>query len=276
MTDIPSLNFHDGHSIPQLGFGIWNVPPEDTARAVEGAFKTGYRLIDGAYLYGNEAGMGEGLRRSGLARDEVFLTSKIWNFDHGRARARASIERSLETIGIDALDLALIHWPVPDQDAYLETWEALIDMRTEGLVRSIGVSNFNGDHLDRIISATGVVPVVNQIEIHPELVQSKLRGLNASYGIVTQSWTPLGQGRKFDAPPVAAAARRTGKSRAQVILRWHIQLGCAVIPRSVSPKRQAENLDVFDFELTADEMAAISDLDIGRRTGPDPSVFKKM
>lgn len=276
MTDIPRLTFHDGRSMPQLGFGIWEVPPEITAGVVERALLTGYRLIDGAYLYHNEAGMGEGLRRSGIAREEVFLTTKVWNDDHGRARTRASVERSLGTIGVDQMDLVLIHWPVPSQDLYVETWQALIELRDEGLTRSVGVSNFNADHLERIIATTGEAPVVNQIELNLELQQPEMRAVNAAHGIVTQAWTPLGNGRSFDAGPVTAAARRTGRSPAQVIIRWHLQMGHAVIPRSINPERQAQNLDVFDFALTEAEMAAIATLDVGLRTGPDPSVFKVM
>lgn len=274
VTDIPRLTFHDGHSIPQIGFGIWQVPPDIAAQSVESALRAGYRMIDGAYLYMNEEGLGQGLRASGVPREDVFITTKVWNNEQGRDRARRSVERSLKTIGVDQLDLVLIHWPVPSQDLYVETWEAFIDMRNEGLVRSIGVSNFNADHLERIISETGEAPVLNQIELNPELQQPEMRQVDAAHGIVTQSWTPLGNGRSFDAEPIVAAARRTGKSPAQVILRWQVQLGIAVIPRSVKPARQAENIDVFDFELTDDEMAAIATLDQGLRTGPDPSVFK--
>ncbi len=274
MADIPRLAFNDGHSIPQFGFGIWRVPQDICAEAVASALGLGYRLIDGAYLYLNEKELGEGLRRSGVPRDEVFITTKVWNNEHGRDKARASVERSLESIGIDQLDLVLIHWPVPEQDLYLETWEAFIEMRDAGLMRSIGVSNFNADHLDRIIDATGVVPVLNQIELNPELQQPRMRAENAKRGIVTQAWTPLGNGRSFEADPLTSAARRTGKSPAQVVLRWHLQTGNAVISRSVNPGRQAENIDIFDFELTPEEMDAIATLDVGLRTGPDPSVFK--
>ncbi|OAN77982.1 oxidoreductase [Jannaschia sp. EhC01] len=276
MTDIPRIPLRDGTQIPQLGFGIWQVPQDIAGEAVRSALEIGYRMIDGAYLYMNEAGLGEGLRASGVPRDEVFITTKVWNNEQGRAKARASIERSLKTIGVEQLDLVLIHWPVPSQDLYLETWQAFIEMRDEGLMRSIGTSNFNADHLERIIAETGEAPVLNQIELNPELQQPEMRAFHAAHGIVTQAWTPLGNGRSFEAEPITKAAARTGKSPAQVILRWHIQLGNAVIPRSVKPHRQAENLDVFDFTLTEAEMADIAGLDVGLRTGPDPSVFKMM
>ena len=276
MTEIPRLAFNDGYTMPQLGFGIWRVPEATAAATVESALRAGYRLIDGAYLYLNEAGLGAGLRASGVPRDEVFVTTKVWNNEQGRDRARASVERSLKTIGIDQLDLVLIHWPAPDQDLYVETWKAFIEMRDEGLMRSIGVSNFNKDHLDRIIEATGVVPALNQIELNPELQQPVMRDVDAARGIVTQAWTPLGNGRSFDKAALTAPAQRTGKSPAQVVLRWHLQLGHAVITRSENPERQAQNLDIFDFELTPEEMDAIVTLDVGLRTGPDPSVFKFM
>ncbi|MFV0333899.1 MAG: aldo/keto reductase [Tropicimonas sp.] len=274
MTDIPLLTLNDGQTMPQLGFGLWQVPPDAATGIVKSALETGYRMLDSAYFYRNEAAVGDGLRAAGVAREDVFITTKVWNGDHGRAAARASIERSLKTMGIDALDLILIHWPVPSRDLYVETWQALIEARQDGLVRSIGVSNFNAEHLDRIIGETGVTPVLNQIEVNPELQQPQMRAANAERNILTQSWTPLGNGRSFDAAPITQAAARTGKSPAQVILRWHVQLGLAVIPRSVNPERQAQNMDVFDFELTAAEMEAITTLDVGLRTGPDPSVFK--
>ena len=276
MNDIHTVTFHDGNSMPRIGFGIWQVPPDETADVVRMALNTGSRLVDGAFIYGNEAGLGEGLRRSGLPREDIFITSKVWNHEHGKDKSRAAVERSLKTIGIDQLDLALIHWPVPSQHLYVETWKSLIQMRNDGLVRSIGVSNFNADHLDRIISETGEIPVLNQIEVNPALQQPDLRAKNTSHRIFTQAWTPLGNAIAFGAEPIKSAAARTGKSPAQVILRWLLQLDLAVITRSVRPKRQAENLDIFDFTLTDDEMTAISTLDTGLRTGPDPSVFKLM
>ncbi|UWQ96368.1 aldo/keto reductase [Rhodobacteraceae bacterium M385] len=276
MGDTTTIKFHDGHEMPQLGFGIWQVPQEIAGEAVKSAIDTGYRMIDGAYIYMNELGLGEGVEAASVPRDEIFITTKVWNYDQGRDKARASVERSLKNIGVDQLDLVLIHWPVPSQDMYVETWKAFIEMRDEGMMRSIGVSNFNKDHLERIIAETGEVPVLNQIEVNPELQQPDMRAFHAEHNIVTQAWTPLGNARSFEANPIVSAAKRTGKSPAQVIIRWHLQLGNAVIPRSVKPHRQAENLDVFDFTLTDAEMEAITTLDVGLRTGPDPSVFKMM
>lgn len=268
------LTFKNGTQIPQMGFGIWQIPPETTPQVIETAIKAGYRLIDGAAKYGNEAGLGEGLRQSGIARDDVFVTTKIWNDYHGRSNARASVERSLKTIGLDQLDLVLIHWPMPSKDLYVETWKALMEMRNEGMMRNIGVSNFNANHLVRLIEETGEAPALNQIEINPEHQQLELRRLCQAMGIVNQAWTPLGNGRSFSAKPIVAAASRTGKTAAQIILRWHVQLGHGVLPRSTNSERQAQNLDVFDIELTPAEMKAISALDMGMRTGPDPAVFK--
>ena len=273
MTLIPSLTLRDGNSIPQLGFGVYGVSPETTPEVVQGALAAGYRLLDGAYIYQNEEGLGEGVRRSGLPREDVFITTKVWNHEHSQDKARKAVERSLKTIGVDQLDLVLIHWPVPSQNLYVEAWQALIDMRKDGLVRSIGVSNFNADHLERIISETGETPAINQIELNPRLQQPALRAANARLGVLSQAWTPLGKGASFEAEPIKSAAARAGKTPAQTIIRWHLQLGNVVIPSSSNPRRQAENLDVFDFELTDAEMAAIATLDAGSRTGPDPSVF---
>ena len=274
MSNIPSLTMNDGHSIPQLGFGIWNVPKDSTAEVVASALKLGYRLLDGAYIYQNEAGLGEGIRQSGLPRDEIFITTKVWNSDQGKDKARMSVERSLKAIGLDQLDLVLIHWPAPKQDLYVETWKALIGMREEGLIRSIGVSNFNEDHLDRLIVETDVVPVVNQIEVNPKLQQDALCAANQERNVITQAWTPLGNGASFEDEPIRSIANRVGKSPAQVILRWHLQSGRVVIPRSTNPGRQAENMDLFDFELTDAEMEQFKKLDAGVRTGPDPLKFE--
>jgi 2,5-diketo-D-gluconate reductase A len=267
------LRLNDGHTIPQLGLGIWQVPAATTAETVARAIKTGYRLIDGAAIYGNEAGLGEGVRQSGVPRDEIFVTTKVWNDDQGYDSTLRAVEASLGRLGMDRVELCLIHWPVPARDRYLDTWRALLRLRDEGRVRSIGVSNFMGAHLERLVGETGVVPVVNQIELNPRLQQAALRALHDRMGIVTQSWTPLGQGRSFDAPPICEAASRTGKTPAQVILRWHVQLGASVIPKSTRAEGLAENFDIFDFTLTPEEMAAIATLDEGARCGPDPLAF---
>jgi 2,5-diketo-D-gluconate reductase A len=270
---IPRLRLNDGHMIPALGLGIWQVPAVATAGAVANAIGLGYRLIDGAAIYGNEEGLGQGVRDSGILRDQVFVTTKVWNSDQGHDATLRAVEASLSRLGMATVDLCLIHWPVPAADRYLDTWRALIRLRDEGRVRSIGVSNFMGAQLERLVGETGVVPVLNQVELNPRLQQADLRALHDRMGIVTQSWTPLGQGRSFDAAPVQAVARRTGKSPAQVILRWHLQLGVSVIPRSTRPQGQAENLDLFDFALMPEEMAAMATLDEGARCGPDPMTF---
>jgi 2,5-diketo-D-gluconate reductase A len=272
LTDTIALN--DGHAIPRIGLGVWEIPQTATAQVVATGIKLGYRLIDGAFVYANEAGMGEGLRQGGVARENLFVTSKIWNSDQGRDSARKAIQGSLARIGVDYLDLVLIHWPCPSKDLYVETWEALIEAREAGLVRSIGVSNFEAEHLDRLIAATGVTPALNQIEVNLRLQQARMREANRTRGIVTQSWTPLGQGASFDAAEIAAICARTGKSPAQVILRWHLQLGVSVIPRSTKREHMASNIDLFDFELTQGEMQALTRLDEGVRTGPDPAVFE--
>ena len=269
----PMLPLIDGSQIPQLGIGLWQVPAASTAETTANALRLGYRLVDGAAIYGNEEGQGEGIRRSGLPRDQVFVTTKVWNSEQGFDTALRAAEASLKRLGLTHVDLLLIHWPCPAKDLYLDTWRALIRLREEGRALSIGVSNFQEPHLTRIIGETGVTPVLNQVEINPRLQQAALRAFHAKHGIVTQSWTPLGQGQSFDAAPVQAAARRTGKSPAQVILRWHIQIGASVIPRSTRTAGLAENLALFDFSLTEAEMAAIATLDEGARCGPDPARF---
>lgn len=269
----PILTLNDGRTIPQVGFGLWQVPADETARVVREGLAAGYRLIDGAAIYGNEVGLGEGLRSADVPRDQVFVTTKVWNDRQGRDETARAVEDSLQRIGLAQADLMLIHWPCPEQGLFVDTWKALIALREAGKVASIGVSNFRLADLERIIGETGVVPVLNQIELHPRLQQAELRAFHAKHGIVTQSWTPLGQGRSFDAAPVQAAAARTGRSPAQVILRWHVQLGCSVIPRSTRAAGLAENVNIFDFTLTEAEMAAIATLDAGERTGPDPAKF---
>lgn len=268
------LRLNDGHTIPQIGFGLWQVPAAITAQTVATALRLGYRLVDGAAIYGNEEGQGEGIRLSGVPREQVFVTTKIWNDAQGYDAALRAMEASLARLGMEQVDLGLIHWPCPSRNLFVDTWRALIRLREEGRCRSIGVSNFNAPHLERLIGETGVVPVLNQIEVNPRLQQTELRALHDQLGIVTQSWTPLGQGASFDAAPVQAAAQRSGKSPAQVILRWHVQIGASVIPRSTREAGLAENLDISDFELTPEEMAAIATLEEGVRCGPDPATFE--
>lgn len=273
-TSVPYLDLNDGNRIPQLGFGVFQIPPEDTAEAVTYALRTGYRLIDTAAMYGNESGVRDGVRTSGLNRSEVFITTKLANGEHGRDRARRAFEQSLERLGGDYIDLYLIHWPIPSKGLYVETWETLCALRDGGQVRSIGVSNFQIEHLERIIDATGVVPAVNQVELHPRLQQRELRRFHSEHGIVTEAWSPLGQGRFLDEPRIKEIASAHGKTEAQVVLRWHVQVGNVVIPKSVTPSRIEENFRVFDFELSKEDMEAIAELDAGERTGFDPDRFR--
>ncbi len=266
-----TLKLHTGRTIPQLGFGLWQVG--DAAGVTEAALRAGYRLVDGAAIYGNEAGQGQGIRASGVPRDEVFVTTKVWNDRQGYDETLRAVEESLARLGLARIDLILIHWPCAARGLFVDTWRALIALQAEGRVTDIGVSNFNADQIDRLIAETGVAPVLNQVELHPQLQQAELRSAHAKRGIITQSWTPLGGGRSFADPVIRAIAVRTGKSPAQVILRWHVEIGCAVIPRSSRAEGLAENMDIFDFALTADEHAAIAGLDRGARIGPDPDHF---
>ncbi|WP_419817031.1 aldo/keto reductase [Glaciibacter flavus] len=266
-TRIP---LHDGHGIPQLGFGLYKVPNADAPGVVEVAIAAGYRHLDDAKLYENERGVGDGIRASGIDRDELFVTTKVWNADHGFDRTLAAFDASLERLGLDEVDLYLIHWPAPHQDLYVETWRALIRLREEGRARSIGVSNFHVHHLERIIDETGVVPVVNQVELHPWLQQRELRAFHAEHGIVTEAWSPLARGRAIGDKTLARIGARYGKNEAQVAIRWHLQVGNVTIPKSVTPDRIRANTRVFDFELDADDLAAIDALDADFRTGRDP------
>jgi 2,5-diketo-D-gluconate reductase A len=267
------LDLNDGHRIPQLGFGVFQVPEEDTAETVGHALRTGYRHVDTAAAYGNEAGVARAVRESGLDRQDVFITTKLWNHDHARDRAGRAFERSLEKLGGDYIDLYLIHWPAPAQDRYVETWQALSELRSGGRVRSIGVSNFRIEDLERIIDATGVVPALNQIELHPRLQQAELRRFHEQHGILTEAWSPLGKAQYLDDPTITEIAGAHERTPAQVVLRWHVQLGNVVIPKSATPARIEENFEIFDFELSEDEMDAIAGLEAGERTGPDPAKF---
>ena len=272
-TSVPYVDLNDGNRIPQLGFGVFQVPAEETAEAVGHALDTGYRLIDTAAAYENEAGVRDAVLASGLDRGDVFITTKLFNDDHGRDEGRRAFEESLSKLGGDYLDLYLIHWPVPKRDRYVETWETLCALREEGSVRSIGVSNFQIDHLERIIDATGVAPAVNQIELHPRLQQPELRHFHADRGIATEAWSPLGKGQFLDDPVIREIASERGRTPAQIVLRWHIQLGNVVIPKSVTPSRIEENFQLFDWELGQDEMDRLGELDRHERTGPDPDTF---
>ncbi|GAC1484867.1 MAG: aldo/keto reductase [Solirubrobacteraceae bacterium] len=267
------IELHNGEQIPQLGFGVFQVPPEDTAEIATHALQSGYRAIDTAAAYRNEAGVGAAVHASGLEREEIFITTKLWNGDHGRERALKAFEKSLGRLALDHVDLYLIHWPVPAHERYVETWEALVELQGEGRVRSIGVSNFLPEHLDRIIEATGVAPAVNQVELHPAFQQQTLRRHHAELGIRTEAWSPLAQGAVLGDPLITELARTHGKTPAQVVLRWHLQLGNIVIPKSATPERIRENIEIFDFELSDAEMASFETLESGRRIGPDPATF---
>jgi 2,5-diketo-D-gluconate reductase A len=270
---VPSFTLNDGVQIPQLGFGVFQIPPDETVEAVTRALDAGYRHIDTAAAYRNEAEVAEAIRAAGLNRDEVFVTTKCFNDDHGYEEATRALHASLERLKFDYVDLYLIHWPVPSKDRYVPTWQAFIDAQKQGLIRSIGVSNFQPDHLERIISETGVTPSVNQIELHPHLQQAALRREHERHGIATEAWSPLAQGQVLDEPAIVEIAQRHGRTPGQVVLRWHIQLGNIVFPKSVTPERIVENFQLFDFELSEPEMEQINSLDRGRRIGPDPDTF---
>ena len=275
MTFAPLVEMNDGRSIPVIGFGVWQVPDDVVVDATLKALEVGYRHIDTAYLYLNERGVGEALRRSDLDRDDVFVTTKVWNTDHGYDETLRAFDKSTGLLGIDEVDLYLIHWPTPARDIYLDSWRALIRLREEGRARSIGVSNFHEAHLRKIIDETGVIPAINQIELHPWLPQAHMRDVDTRLGIKTEAWSPLGSGRLIDDPVIAGVAAKHGKSSAQVMVRWSMQLGNIVLPKSVTPERIEQNIDVFDFELDDADMAAIASLDSGRRTGPNPDDFNE-
>jgi 2,5-diketo-D-gluconate reductase A len=270
---IPHVPLGEGEEIPQLGFGVFQVPLEETEQAVAQALSVGYRHIDTAAAYRNEAAVGLAIRASGLERHEVFVTTKCFNDDQGYEQARRAFDASLARLEMDYVDLYLIHWPVPAHDKYVETWKAFIELHEQGLARSIGVSNFQPAHLRRVIEETGVTPSINQVELHPYLQQRGLRREHEELGIVTEAWSPIAQGAALDDETIVAIARAHSKTPAQVVIRWHLQLGNVVIPKSVTPERIAENFDVLGFELSDEDMQAIEALDEGRRTGPDPDTF---
>jgi 2,5-diketo-D-gluconate reductase A len=273
MSQVPVIKLNNGVEIPQLGLGVFQVPNAETAQAVTTALEAGYRSIDTAKIYDNERGVGEAVRASGLAREELFLTTKLWNDEHGSDATLKALDDSLSRLGTDYVDLYLIHWPVPSQDRYVETWKAFEKIASDGRARAIGVSNFPQRHLQRLLDETGTVPAVNQVELHPDLAQSELRGFHAEHGIATEAWSPLAQGGLLAAESLVALGEKYGKTPAQIILRWHLQIGNIVIPKSVTPERIRGNIDVFDFELADDDLAVIGELDAGKRLGPDPETF---
>ncbi|MGI9822030.1 aldo/keto reductase [Agromyces sp. Marseille-Q5079] len=273
MTTVPTITLNNGVRMPQLGFGVFQVPDDETVAAVATALEVGYRSIDTAAVYGNEAGVGRAIAESGLARDELFVTTKVWNSDQGYDQTLRAFDASAAKLGLEQLDLYLIHWPTPDRGRYLDTWRALERLLAEGRTRAIGISNFEPEHLERLIAASGVVPAVNQVELHPAMANRAVIAADARHGIATEAWSPLAQGAVLGEASVTSIAERHGRTPAQVVLRWHLQQGRIVIPKSVTPHRIAENFDVFGFELGADELAAIDALDRDGRTGPHPAEF---
>jgi len=273
MGSIPTVTLNNGITMPQLGFGLFQISDEETSAAVGTALESGYRSIDTAAIYGNETGVGRALTSSGIARDELFVTTKLWNADQGYETTLTAFDASLDKLGLDFVDLYLIHWPTPDRDLYRDTWRALEKLLADGRTRAIGVSNFQPAHLQRLLESTSVVPVVNQVELHPDLQQKALREFHARHDIATEAWSPLAQGALLADDAITSIAAGHGRTPAQVVLRWHLQLGNVVIPKSGTPARIRENLDLFDFALSADEMDAIAALDRGLRTGPDPDAL---
>jgi 2,5-diketo-D-gluconate reductase A len=273
MTSVPTITLNNGTEIPQLGFGVFQIPPEDTKEATLQALEVGYRHIDTAQMYGNEEGVGQAIAESGLAREDIFVTSKLNNGFHARADALDAFDRSLETLGFEYLDLFLIHWPMPGVGDYVETWKALEEMKASGRLEAIGVSNFQPSHLQRLFDETQTVPAVNQIEVHPYLTNETVRAFNSEHGIATEAWSPIAKGAVLDDPAITRIADRVGRSAAQVTLRWHIQRGDIIFPKSVTRSRVEENFDLFDFELSEEDVTAIVALDRDERTGPHPDEF---
>jgi 2,5-diketo-D-gluconate reductase A len=269
----PSVQLNDGKSIPALGFGVFKVAPSDTEQAVRTALQAGYRHIDTAAVYGNERETGRAVAESGVPRDELYLVTKLWNSEQGYDSTLAAFDASMERLGIDYLDLYLVHWPMPKRNKFIDTFKAFAHLRDQGRIGSIGVSNFEPEHINALVDATGIVPAVNQVELHPRLPQTELRELHARLGIATEAWGPLGQGSLLSDPAVTAVAEALNRTPAQVLIRWHLQLGNIVIPKSVNPERIASNFGVFDFELSENDIASISSLDDGHRLGPDPRTF---
>ncbi|MFC4124612.1 aldo/keto reductase [Nocardia rhizosphaerae] len=272
-SQVPTIVLNNGNVIPQLGFGVFQVPEDDVTPVVAEALKVGYRSIDTAAIYGNEEGVGRAIRASGIPRDEIFVTTKLWNSEQGYDSTLRAFDASMQRLGLDYLDLYLIHWPVPTAGRFVDTFRAFQALEAQGRVGSIGVSNFRVIDLETVIAETGQIPVVNQIELHPTLAQHDLRQYDANHAIATEAWSPLGQGTLLDNPTIVTLAKELDRTPAQVIIRWHLQLGNIVIPKSVTPSRIAENFDVFSFELDSQAMAVINRLDAGKRVGPDPATF---
>ncbi|MEV0061628.1 aldo/keto reductase [Nocardia sp. NPDC050718] len=270
-SPVPTIVLNDGNVIPQLGFGVFQVPEDDVTPVVAEALEVGYRSIDTAAIYGNEEGVGRAIRASGIPRDEIYVTTKLWNAEQGYDSTLRAFDASMQRLGLDYLDLYLIHWPVPSAGRYVDTFRAFQALKAQGRIRSIGVSNFRVIDLETVIAETGETPAVNQIELHPTLAQRELRQYDANHAIATEAWSPLGQGALLNDPTVVSIAKELDRTPAQVVIRWHLQLGVIVIPKSVTPSRIAENFDVFSFELDAQAMEAINRLDTGTRIGPDPS-----
>lgn len=272
MSKVPPIVLNNGVAMPQLGFGVWQVPDREAESAVATALEAGYRSIDTAALYANEEGTGRAIAASGIPREEIFVTTKVWNSDHGYDSTLRAFDTSLAKLGLDHVDLYLIHWPTPARDRYVDTYKALEKLYADGRVRAIGVSNFLPEHLDRLIAETSVIPAVNQIELHPQLQQQAAREYHAEQGIATEAWSPLGSGRGLlEIPAIQTIARKHARTPAQVVLRWHLQLGNIVIPKSVTPSRIRENLEVFDFSLDEEDLAAFRALNSDRRLGPHPA-----
>ncbi|HSR93660.1 MAG TPA: aldo/keto reductase [Solirubrobacterales bacterium] len=272
-TSIPAVTLRDGVEIPQLGFGVFQVPPDDTQRVVEEALEVGYRHIDTAAAYRNEAGVGAAIAAAGIPREELFVTTKLWNTQQGYDSTLEAFEKSLERLGLEQVDLYLIHWPVPTEGRAVDTWRAFERIHEEGRSRTIGVSNFRLEDLEQLEREAKIQPTVNQIELHPHFPQEELRAWHREHGIVTEAWSPLAQGDLLINETIAAVAARHDRTPAQAILRWHLQLGNIVIPKSVTPARIKENFQVFDFELSDDDITEIAALDVGQRIGPDPASF---
>jgi len=273
-SKVPPIILNNGVEMPQLGFGVWQVPDDEAERAVATALEAGYRSIDTAAIYGNEVGTGKAIAASGVAREDIFVTTKLRNSDQGYDSTLRAFDTSLEKLGLDYVDLYLIHWPTPSRDLYVDTYKAFEKLHADGRIRAIGVSNFEPEHLERLIAETSVVPAVDQIELHPHLQQQAAREYHAEQGIATEAWSPLGSGKGLlEVPAIVAIAQKHGRTPAQIVLRWHLQLGNVVIPKSVTPSRIKENIEVFDFSLDTEDLAAISALNEDRRTGPDPTTF---